>query len=58
MIKYYTTKDVKIRYKVFSEGFPVVLLHGYLETLETWDEFALELIAMPTPKAPCQPNPL
>jgi pimeloyl-ACP methyl ester carboxylesterase len=36
-------KDKKVRYDVQGEGPAVFLLHGYLESLEIWEEFAGEL---------------
>ena len=39
-IKY---KSANIRYKTDGQGKAVVLLHGYLESLEIWDSFATEL---------------
>ena len=37
--------DTFIRYADLGKGEPVVLLHGYLESLEIWDGFADELSA-------------
>lgn len=39
-IPFYTTF---IRYACQGSGMPIVLLHGYLESLEIWDSFAEEL---------------
>lgn len=36
-------KGKKLRYAIQGEGEPVFLLHGYLEALEVWDDFAAEL---------------
>ena len=36
-------KDKKLRYSIEGEGEPLFLMHGYLESLEIWDEFAEEL---------------
>lgn len=36
-------KGKKVRYAIEGEGEPVFLLHGYLEALEVWDDFAAEL---------------
>ncbi|MFW6104151.1 MAG: alpha/beta fold hydrolase [Bacteroidota bacterium] len=33
-------KDKRINYVIQGEGEPLFLVHGYLETLEIWDEFA------------------
>ena len=33
-------KNKKIRYETKGKGLPVVLLHGYLESLEIWNDFA------------------
>jgi pimeloyl-ACP methyl ester carboxylesterase len=35
--------STSIRYAHMGEGLPVVLLHGYLESLDIWDSFAEEL---------------
>jgi pimeloyl-ACP methyl ester carboxylesterase len=43
MTKFLTFGNIRIRYKSFGNGHPVVLLHGYLEALESWDDFAAEL---------------
>lgn len=40
MDKFLTLGNIRIRYKTFGEGKPLLLLHGYLEALESWDEFA------------------
>ena len=37
--------DSFIRYSDLGYGDPVVLMHGYLESLEIWDGFADELSA-------------
>lgn len=42
-MKELTIQEKKIRYKVQGEGEMVVLLHGYLESLEIWNHFAVEL---------------
>ena len=34
---------IPIRYEDSGEGFPVVMLHGYLESLNIWDDFACKL---------------
>jgi pimeloyl-ACP methyl ester carboxylesterase len=36
-------KNTKIRYYDSGKGSPVVLLHGYLESLNIWDDFARSL---------------
>jgi pimeloyl-ACP methyl ester carboxylesterase len=36
-------KGVTIRFEDYGEGFPVVLLHGYLESLNIWDDFTCPL---------------
>lgn len=33
----------KIAYNIVGEGYPVVLLHGYLESLNSWEELVKEL---------------
>ena len=33
----------KIAYNIEGEGYPIVLLHGYLESLNAWEEFGKEL---------------
>jgi len=43
MIKSTRFKNAKLRYKDQGTGQAVVLLHGYLESLEVWDAFANEL---------------
>ncbi len=39
-IKY---KHGHIRYEEQGEGFPIVLLHGFMESLDIWDDLAAEL---------------
>ncbi len=36
-------QDTQIRFSEEGSGYPVVLLHGYMEALDAWDEFASEL---------------
>jgi pimeloyl-ACP methyl ester carboxylesterase len=43
MVHFHKYQNTQIRYKDFGEGFPVVLIHGYLESLETWGDFAKKL---------------
>jgi pimeloyl-ACP methyl ester carboxylesterase len=43
MIKKVTYKNTFIRYSEEGEGDVIVLLHGYLECLEVWQDFAAEL---------------
>ncbi|MBN2521018.1 MAG: alpha/beta hydrolase [Bacteroidales bacterium] len=43
MIQIITYKDMPIRFDDGGEGTPVVLLHGYLESLNIWDDFASPL---------------
>lgn len=38
-----TINGKKLSYNISGKGRPVVLLHGYLETKELWDEIALKL---------------
>jgi pimeloyl-ACP methyl ester carboxylesterase len=38
-----TIKNKKIHYRESGTGIPVVLLHGYLESLEIWNGFATKL---------------
>jgi len=45
MISTVEYKDTFIRYTDDGTGEPVVLIHGYLESLEIWDGFAEELSA-------------
>jgi len=40
---YVIYKAKTVYYEVTGEGYPVVLLHGYMESLEIWGEFANEL---------------
>ncbi|MFP4018520.1 MAG: alpha/beta fold hydrolase [Bacteroidales bacterium] len=35
--------EKRIAYQIEGEGTPVALLHGYLETMEVWDEMAIQL---------------
>jgi len=35
--------SISIHYKIFGQGKPLVLLHGYLESVEVWGEFAQDL---------------
>jgi pimeloyl-ACP methyl ester carboxylesterase len=42
-MKYLDSGKGKIRYKIEGAGKPLVLLHGYLENLEIWDDFASDL---------------
>lgn len=44
MIKSTKYKNTTVRYKVEGKGKPVVLLHGYLESLDVWNEFSNELL--------------
>jgi len=39
----FSYKGGEIHYSVSGNGFPVVLLHGYLESSEVWNGFATEL---------------
>lgn len=43
MIRTINFLDIEIRYSDTGAGTPVVLLHGYLESLEVWDGFAEKL---------------
>lgn len=43
MEKIILRKGKKINYRIKGEGKVVVLLHGYLESLDVWSEFYLEL---------------
>jgi len=43
MIKYTTFKQTKVRYSDRGKGRVVVLLHGFMESLEMWDDFSKEL---------------
>jgi len=36
-------KNKKIRYHEQGNGFPIVMLHGFLESLDIWDEFATKI---------------
>ncbi len=42
---FYPFDDGKIFYHDAGEGYPVVLIHGYLETSEVWQGFAAKLAA-------------
>lgn len=43
MIKFHRFKEAKIRYSDTGKGRVVVLLHGFLESLEIWEELTLIL---------------
>lgn len=43
MIKYCEFKQIKVRYSDKGKGRAIVLLHGFLESLEIWDEFSEKL---------------
>lgn len=43
MITSIVYKEKLLSYNIIGEGFPIVLLHGYLETNEIWSDFALKL---------------
>jgi pimeloyl-ACP methyl ester carboxylesterase len=43
MIGTITYQNASIRYSDSGSGNPVILLHGYLESLDIWDSFALKL---------------
>jgi len=38
MIKFIKLKKINIKFSDKGKGIPVVLLHGYLESLNIWDE--------------------
>ncbi len=43
MKSYFLINNKKVFYSDIGKGSPIVLLHGYLESLETWNDFAKEL---------------
>jgi pimeloyl-ACP methyl ester carboxylesterase len=43
MVKYIEFKQVKVRYTDKGKGRTIVLLHGFMESLEIWNEFSKEL---------------
>lgn len=43
MTKFYTKQGNKINYTIKGAGSPVVLLHGFTETLHIWDDFSKRL---------------
>src|SRR3972149_4760338 len=43
MIKQAEFRNVKVRYSDKGKGRVIVLLHGFLESLEIWDEFSNKL---------------
>ncbi len=43
MIGYSTFKNAKIRYSDEGEGRAIVLIHGFPENLQVWEEFSIEL---------------
>jgi len=47
MIRFAEFRKIKVRYSDKGKGRVIVLLHGFLESLETWDEFSAAL----SPKA-------
>jgi len=44
MEKFIKLQSVKVRFMDEGEGFPIILLHGYLESIEIWDSFSSLLI--------------
>jgi pimeloyl-ACP methyl ester carboxylesterase len=61
-VKTKTTKidNISIRYSDTGKGFPIVLLHGYLESIDIWGQFSVNLsenfrvIAIDIPGHGCQ----
>ncbi len=45
MISSFSYHDANLRFSDLGKGNPVVLIHGYLESLEIWDGFAEKLAA-------------
>ncbi len=43
MLKSIVFRNTTIRFEDIGQGEPIVLLHGFLESLDVWDEFAEEL---------------
>src|SRR4051812_42260347 len=43
MIKYADFKQIKVRYNDSGKGRAIVLLHGFMESLEIWNDFSKEL---------------
>ncbi len=43
MIKYADFKEIKVRYTDQGEGRVIVLLHGFMESLEMWSAFSKKL---------------
>ncbi len=43
MIKAIPFRHTTVRFDDRGEGFPIVLLHGFMESLDVWDDFAAEL---------------
>ncbi|KPL16459.1 MAG: hypothetical protein AMS26_04405, partial [Bacteroides sp. SM23_62] len=43
MISYISYHDANLRYSDLGKGEPVILIHGYLESLEIWNGFAEKL---------------
>ena len=43
MNKFLTIRNKKIHYIDIGQGYPIVLLHGYLESLAIWGKFAIQL---------------
>lgn len=44
MEKFIKFQSAKVRFMDDGEGFPIILLHGYLESIEIWDSFTSLLI--------------
>lgn len=41
--RFFTYQNKKIAFSIKGEGQPIVLLHGYLETMDTWKSFGSKL---------------
>ena len=43
--KFVRVKDINIAYKIFGRGYPLVLIMGYMGTMDMWDKTMLNMLA-------------